>query len=110
MMDSRILREKKTVSTMVEMYCRGNHAGKHLCDDCSELLVYAERKLDLCPFKESKPTCAKCRVHCYEATVRAKMRSVMRYSGPRMFLRHPALAVAHVADRRTKSHRKVSQP
>ena len=103
MRGSRIAREKRTVSAMVRMYCRGIHGGRSLCEDCSTLLSYSERKLDACPFKDSKPTCARCTVHCYEASMRAKMRSVMRYSGPRMFLRHPFLAIAHVSDRRTRS-------
>ena len=104
---SRIAREKKTVAAMVRMYCRGIHGRRVLCEDCRDLLSYSERKLDACPFKDSKPTCAKCAVHCYEASMRVKMRSVMRYSGPRMFFRHPVLAIAHVSDRRASSPGKV---
>jgi predicted amidophosphoribosyltransferase len=102
MRGSRIAREKRTVSAMVRMYCRGVHGRTDLCEDCKELLRYSERRLDVCPFKDSKPTCARCTVHCFEASMRARMRSVMRYSGPRMFIRHPVLAVAHVSDRRTE--------
>ncbi len=107
MRGSGIAREKRTVSAMVRMYCRDIHGRRDLCEDCSSLLSYSERKLDACPFKDTKPTCARCTVHCYEASMRAKMRSVMRYSGPRMFIRHPVLAIAHVSDRRTRSPRKV---
>ena len=103
MRGSRIAREKRTVSAMVTIYCRGIHCRRDLCEDCKDLLSYSERKLDACPFKDSKPTCARCTVHCYAASMRARMRSVMRYSGPRMFIRHPVLAIAHVSDRRTKS-------
>jgi hypothetical protein len=107
MRGSRIAREKRTVSAMVRMYCKGIHCGRDICEDCKELLHYSLMKLDACPFKDSKPTCARCTVHCYEASMRARMRSVMRYSGPRMFFRHPVLAIAHVSDRRTMSPRKV---
>ena len=103
MRGSRIAREKRTVSAMVSMYCRGIHGGRNLCRDCKELLHYSLRKLDVCPFRDSKPTCARCKVHCYESSMRVRMRSVMRYSGPRMFFRHPVLAIAHVSDRRTRS-------
>jgi hypothetical protein len=110
MRGSRIAREKRTVSVMVSMYCKGIHGGRDLCEDCRDLLRYSERKLDACPIKDSKPTCAKCTVHCYEASKRARMRSVMRYSGPRMLFRHPVLAIAHALDRRAKAPRKVQGP
>lgn len=100
MKGSRIAREKKTVSIMVGLFCRGTHGGKDICGECAELLRYSETKLDACPFNDSKPTCARCTVHCYNPSMRSRMRSVMRYSGPRMFLRHPVLAIAHVSDRR----------
>jgi len=34
--------------------------------------------------------------------MRKKIRAVMRYSGPRMIYRHPALAIAHLIDRLRK--------
>ena len=37
------------------------------------------------------------RVHCYQTEMREKIRQVMRFSGPRMLLYHPALALWHVA-------------
>ncbi len=99
---SRIAREKKTVSAMVEIYCRGNHGALTVCEDCRELLAYSKNRLDKCVFSEAKPTCAKCRVHCYESGMRERMRAVMRYSGPRMVIRHPVLTVLHSIDSRGK--------
>jgi hypothetical protein len=97
----RMQREKKTVKAMVRIYCRGSHRqGKGLCDQCSELLTYSLRRLDKCPLKEHKPTCAKCPIHCYEPNSRLRMRQVMRYSGPRMLLHHPVLAILHMFDSR----------
>ena len=55
-------------------------------------------RLDKCPFLEGKTTCANCPVHCYKSDMREKVREVMRYSGPRMTLRHPILAVFHLID------------
>lgn len=95
----RVRREKRTVRAMLKMYCRRNHASKEgLCDDCVELLEYSDRRLDKCPLIEDKPTCAKCPIHCYEKNHRERMKAVMRYSGPRMLLRHPVLAVLHMSD------------
>jgi hypothetical protein len=95
----RMLREKKTVEAMMHIYCRGRHKTRNaLCDDCSDLLDYARRRLDKCPFQEGKTSCGNCRVHCYKPDMRWKIRDVMRYSGPRMLYRHPVLAVYHTID------------
>jgi hypothetical protein len=97
----RILREKKTVEAMLRIYCRGVHGGAGgLCAGCSGLLEYARARLDRCRYRELKPACGKCPVHCYKPSMRAKIIRVMRYSGPRMSWRHPALALYHFMDSR----------
>jgi len=97
----RIAREWKTVQAMIRIYCRNLHGGKKaLCAACEELRLYAEKRLERCPFAEEKPTCVMCPVHCYEATMRERVRQVMRYAGPRMLLRHPVLALLHLRDER----------
>lgn len=48
------------------------------------------------PYGEEKPTCNKCPIHCYKPEPKEQMRLVMRYSGPRMLLKHPILAVRHL--------------
>jgi hypothetical protein len=59
-------------------------------------------RLDRCPFQENKSTCGKCLVHCYQPQMREKVKKVMKYSGPRMLLHHPVLALHHVFDGRKK--------
>ena len=95
-------REKRTIEAMVTIYCRGKHGGKKLCTECSELLSYCNGRLDLCPFKDEKPTCFNCTIHCYSPQMRERIRPVMHYSGPHLLLRHPILAVQHVADGKRK--------
>jgi hypothetical protein len=86
---------------MIEMYCGDHHGGDELCRECAELADYADRRLDLCPYGPDKPTCTNCPIHCYRPEPRERMREVMRYAGPRMFRKHPYLAVMHlIADRR----------
>ena len=95
----RIERERKTVVAMIRLYCHDNHGGEdELCPECSELWDYALARLDRCPFRDNKPTCAKCPVHCYKPELRERIRAVMRYAGPRMLRRHPVLAVLHLVD------------
>jgi hypothetical protein len=99
----RIRREKKTIDAMIRFYCRKKHGTRDtLCPECSELYEYAMLRLSKCPFQEEKSTCGKCLVHCYKPDMKEKVTKVMRYSGPRMLLYHPILALHHVFDGRKK--------
>jgi predicted amidophosphoribosyltransferase len=95
----RITREKKTIKTMVSIYCKAKHKTKNeLCPECNQFFEYAKIRLDNCPFQENKTTCGKCRIHCYKPDMRDKVKAIMRYSGPRMLLHHPGLAMHHAID------------
>jgi hypothetical protein len=95
----RIAREKKTVSAMIKIYCNNHHdTGKELCQECKELQEYSMIRLDKCKYQEDKTTCAKCPTHCYKPSMRERIRETMKYSGPRMLLRHPILAIFHIVD------------
>lgn len=96
-------REFTTIAAMLRLYCRRHHGGSEgeLCADCRGLHDYAHRRLERCVFGEAKPTCASCTVHCYKASMRERVRAVMRWAGPRMLLYHPVLAIRHmIAERR----------
>jgi hypothetical protein len=95
---SRHEREAITVCIMVSLFCKGKHhsAGNELCPQCAELGAYSLERLRKCRYGENKPTCRKCTTHCYSLGHRDRIREVMRYSGPRMLLRHPALALRHL--------------
>lgn len=89
--------EKDTVNKMIRLYCRKKHGSQHeLCPDCRDLLAYASQRLDRCKFGHAKPTCEKCTIHCYRPEMRNKIKTVMRFSGPRMILAHPWLAIKHM--------------
>ncbi|MDI9485872.1 MAG: nitrous oxide-stimulated promoter family protein [Bacillota bacterium] len=100
-LEEKRAREKDVVGKMIRIYCRGKkHVSDGLCFDCQELLAYAGRRIDRCPFMETKTFCASCKVHCYKRDMRAKIKKVMRYSGPWMLLYHPLLTIRHVIDER----------
>jgi hypothetical protein len=97
-------RENRTMEKMVDIYCRGQHGtAEALCDDCARFLDYAGVRLEKCPYGEDKPTCANCPVHCYKPHFRDQAKAIMRYSGPRMLLRHPVLTLAHYLDGRRRA-------
>lgn len=101
----RMIREATTITAMIRLYCRDHHEEslsspdrQGLCAECQQLHDYAQQRLARCPFQEGKTTCAKCPVHCYKPEMRQRIRTVMRYAGPRMLLRHPMLSIMHLFD------------
>ena len=89
----------RVLANFVRIYCRENHkdvekqsfhiadknlqarlAGLNLCPDCSRLLEHGIAKLSMCEY-DPKPSCRKCKTHCYAPGYREKVRQVMRFSG-----------------------------
>ncbi len=109
----RLERERRTIRILVGLYWKSAHRdaiadkcarGGHpfeagLCPDCAALYAYAVKRIERCRFGSKKPVCAKCPVHCYAPAMRTQIQRVMRYSGPRMLLTHPLLAIHHMIDR-----------
>ncbi|UCF50401.1 MAG: nitrous oxide-stimulated promoter family protein [Thermoplasmatales archaeon] len=95
----RIKRERKTLEAMIRINCKINHNLKtKLCEECQILLNYAINRLKKCPFKEKKPSCARCTIHCYKEPERLSIKKIMRFSGPRMLFYHPILALYHIIE------------
>ena len=104
--ESKREREKRTVSLMIRIYCKKKHGTKKgLCPECEALDAYARMRSDKCPFMETKTFCSNCKVHCYKADMREKIRAVMRFSGPRMILSHPIMAIRHVIESKKEKRR-----
>ena len=102
----RLRREWLTMQKMVGIYCAAHHGAESQCTECRAFLEYARIRLEKCPYGARKPTCANCPVHCYKPAHREQARTIMRCAGPRMLLRHPYLAIAHLLD----GHRQARHP
>ena len=107
-------REKEMVSDMILLYCQKQHKSirkvtglkkTDLCQECAELEAYARMRSDKCPFMETKTFCSNCKVHCYKPDMRQRIRTVMRFSGPRMLFVHPVAAIRHVIESRKEAAR-----
>lgn len=87
---------------MIQLYCRKNHknsqknSSENLCEECNEILEYAYKKIDHCRQKENKTFCSVCKTHCYAPNMQEKIRQVMKFSGPRMLIYNPKLAISHI--------------
>lgn len=102
----RRVRETRTISQMIALHCAAvhdvkdravaSHCGELVCPECKELDDYAVLRTQRCRKMERKTSCEECGNHCYKPEMREKIRSVMRYSGPRMLGKHPIAAVRHL--------------
>lgn len=96
--------ELKTIKFMISLYCKKNHRfemshcidKESMCGDCMGLFNYASQRIERCPHKETKTFCSVCKTHCYAPPMREKMREIMKFSGPRMMLYRPNLAISHI--------------
>jgi Nitrous oxide-stimulated promoter len=101
---ARLTREWRTMTAMVEIFCRGHHRpAQDLCAECRQFLEYVNLRLERCQFGVAKPVCAKCPVHCYQRERREQVRVIMRYAGPRMLWQHPVMSLRHWLDRFRKA-------
>ncbi|SKA56159.1 hypothetical protein CZ814_03711 [Photobacterium toruni] len=85
---------------MIDLYCLKNHQINHKnfqrCDSCEQFSVYVKQRLDRCPYGEQKPSCKQCPIHCYKPQQKIKSQTIMRYSGPKMLIKHPIMAIKHL--------------
>lgn len=90
-------KEKKIVTLMIKIYCKGKkHSSNVPCSSCSELIKYANERVEKCAKLHTKTFCSKCDTHCYKPDMQEKIKIVMRYSGPRMLFHHPIMAMRHM--------------
>jgi hypothetical protein len=99
------LKDLKILASFIVLYCSDHHDRKEgeltpipeqlrsrsgssaaLCPECTALLEHGIRKRGLCPL-EPKPSCRKCRIHCYSPEYRRRIREIMAYSGRKMLLK-----------------------
>lgn len=101
---NRIKRDEKTVMAMACMYCHGHRhirkPGSPLCPDCTKVIEYAQERTRRCP-QQHRGTCDTCTIQCYKPSMRAEIKSIMAYSGPRMLFKHPVMAIRHLLKKRT---------
>ena len=127
MAEKDVRKDTRLLGDFTQIYCDGNHADAEksaltsegvdlgvygrkvptVCAQCSELLVYSEKRRAFCP-KDPKPFCNYCDTHCYRSDMREYMREVMRYAGPRsMWHGHAIDGVKHLIE--GKKHKAAAE-
>lgn len=95
-------RQKSDIELMgrfVRLYCADRHGGGGddvpppagvgsitLCPDCARFMEYAVARRLGCPLEAEKPSCRRCRIHCFAPRQRQMMREIMAHSGRRMIM------------------------
>lgn len=95
----KITAERKVVNLMIDLYYKKKYKGK-LENEHLELKTYVNLRLNKCPFGDNKTFCSNCKIHCYNKEMQQKIKEVMRYSGPRMLMYHPVVAIKHLIESR----------
>jgi isoprenylcysteine carboxyl methyltransferase family protein len=93
--------EVRLVDAMIDVYAEAsthNPQAHSEVIDAAALKAYTQARIAQCRYRSQhkKPFCNVCPVHCYKPEMRRQIRAVMRYSGPRMLLRHPLLCLQHL--------------
>lgn len=93
-MDKKLSEEYEIVCEMIDLYHRKND--RFSDGEISDLKAYVKSKLSSCIHGSSKPFCSYCKIHCYEPTMREKIREIMKFSGPRFIFYRPGKSIKHL--------------
>jgi len=105
-MDRRAVnKDTETLAQFIRIYCDTKHkdaqgrsrrggSATELCPECAELLSYSTLRRERCPL-DPKPSCKNCHIHCYEPSMRDRIREVMRHSGMHLIKRGRFVLLLH---------------
>jgi len=92
----KIEKDKQTIRFMVELYCKQKLHQTSISEEYTQLIEYGCLRLEHCKYGKKKPACKSCKTHCYRSEMREKMRTVMKWAGPRMLLYNPMAMIRHL--------------
>ena len=101
----KIQKEEEVVTLMINLYYKKNKDARGKTEERDDLLNYVRHRLSVCPFGDNKTFCSNCKIHCYKPEYREKIKKVMRYSGPRMLMYHPIIAIRHLVQTLKEKHK-----
>lgn len=105
MAGAHLERDRKTLEAIGRIYCGAHHAGEKdaagLCASCREAVEATFGRVAACPHGHDG-NCQDCETHCQRGEARSRIREIMRYSAPRMALRHPLMTLDYLRKKRTR--------
>jgi hypothetical protein len=102
-MSERAGKDRKTLEAIGHIYCAAHHDGVKdaagLCPSCRATVDATLARTEACPFGH-EGNCQDCNVHCQRGEAQERIREMMRYSAPRMALRHPLMTAEYLRKKR----------
>lgn len=99
MANTHLEKDRKTIEAIGRIYCSAHHDGQKdsagLCEACRETVEATLARVAACP-NGHDGNCQDCEIHCQRGEAQERIREIMRYSAPRMALRHPAMTVGYL--------------
>ena len=96
-------KDRKTLEAIGRIYCVAHHDSAKdtsgLCPSCRDTVDATLARTEACPFGHES-NCQDCKVHCQRGEAQARIRKMMRYSAPRMALRHPLMTAEYLRKKR----------
>ena len=99
MENTHLDKDRKTLEAIGRIYCGAHHDGAKdavgLCPACREAINATFGRAAACPFGH-EGNCQDCDIHCQRGEAQKRIREIMRYSAPRMALRHPFMTADYL--------------
>lgn len=100
-------KDRRTLEAMGQIYCKAHHEGVEkdasgLCEECRGVVEATLARTAVCPF-EHEGNCQDCSLHCQRGEAQQKIKALMSYAAPRMFVRHPLMALEYVRKKFVKT-------
>lgn len=98
-MTTQVDKDRKTLEAIGFIYCDAHHDGPKddasLCPSCREAVETTLERTQRCP-NNHDGNCQDCDIKCQRGAAQERIKEIMRYSAPRMLLRHPFMTFAYL--------------
>ena len=103
---ARMAKDRKTLEAIGRIYCSAHHESDKdaagLCPWCRETIDATLARTAICPYGH-EGNCQDCDIHCQRGEAQMRIKEIMRYSAPRMTLRHPIMTAGYLRKKLRKS-------
>ena len=93
-------KDRATVEAIGRIYCKRYHreASKDvsgLCESCRRAVDLTVDRAQACP-NNHEENCEDCAIKCQRGDDQKRIKEIMRYSAPRMLVRHPLMTIEYL--------------
>lgn len=98
--DKQEEKDRATLNAIARIYCDAHHGeapkdSDGLCSSCCAAVESTMDRVSVCPFGHAG-NCEDCSVKCQRGGDQKRIKEIMKYAAPRMFLRHPLMSLEYL--------------